>query len=335
MRKIPMVKFNSRIILSLLLLLAFFSFAHAGEKAKEETKIDLKMTTDYFKQWEGREKFPDSVTFSYYYAYSLSALNEKITPEIKAKIVDFITRCQAKNGGFTSEPTYSKDSNIIFTYYALKSLAFLDSFDAINKEKVQDFVLGLYKSDGGFTAQDKKGQNTSLAMTSYGVECLQMLGALDKLDKQKTIQFIKGNMSKDGKSFSMVPKGGASPQAANMAAKSLDLLGGLTASAKSSVVEYLKGTRYSGHIVDKKYQSLPKLKKMANTIETFVSLSALDQANTAKMLEFVESLYIPENGGFGPQPGLGSTPPSTYYGIVCLAGLGKLPSQMPPPQTSK
>lgn len=330
-----MMRFNSRIVFLLLMLLAFSSLAHAADKTKEDQKIDLKMTADYFKGWEGRAKFPDSVTFSYYYASSLAALGEKITPEIKETIIDFIKRCQRKNGGFTSEPSYSQDANIIFTYYALRSLTFLDSLDAINKEKAKGFVLGLYQGDGGFTAQDKKGQRTSLAMTSYGVQCLQMLGALEKLDKQKTITFINGNMSKDGKGFSTVKKGGASPQAANMAVRVLDILGGLTDSTKSAVVDYLKTTRYSGLIKGEKYQSVPQLKAMAETIETFSKLSALDQVNTSKMYEFVESLYIAENGGFGPSPGLGTTPPSTYYGLVCLAGLGKLPSLMPPPSKPK
>ena len=326
-----MRRFNSRLVLSLLLLLSLCSFAHAGEKAKQEKKIDLKMTADYFKGWEGREKFPDSVTFAYYYAYSLSALDEKITPEIKVKIIDFIKRCQMENGGFTSEPSYSNDANIIFTYYALKSLAFFDSLDAINKEKAKGFVLGLYQGDGGFIAQDKKGESASLAMTSYGVQSLQMLGALDKLDKQKTIQFINGNISKDGKGFSMVPKGGASPHAANIAVKALGILGGLTDSTKGAVVDYLKSTRYSGLIRDKQYSARPHLKAMAETIEAFTLLSALDQANTSRMLDFVESLYVSENGGFGPQPGLGTTPPSTYYGMVCLVELGKLPSLLPHP----
>lgn len=328
-----MIRFNSRIVLSLLLLLTFCSFAHAGEKATEDKKIDLKMTVDYVNNLTQREKFPDSVTFVYYYAYSLSALDEKITPKIKEKLITFVKRCQTKNGGFTSEPEYSKDPNIIFTYYALKSLALLDSLDAINKEKAKGFVLGLYQGDGGFTGQEKKGQSTSLAMTAYGVQSLQMLGALDKLDKQKTIKFINGNISKDGKGFSMEPQGGASPHATNMAVKALAILGGLTDSTKSAVVDYLKSTRYSGLMSEEKKQALPELKAMADTIETFIQLSALNQANTSKMFEFVKSLYISENGGFGPQPGFGTTPPSTYYGMVCLVGLGKLPSLMPHPKT--
>lgn len=109
-------------------------------------------------------------------------------------------------------------------------------------------------------------------------------------------------------------------------------MGDLTDSTKNDVVDYLKSSRYSGLISDKKYPVLPELKDMADTIETFIQLSALDQANTSKMFEFVKSLSISENGGFGPQPGLGTTPPSTYYGMVCLVGLGKLPSLMPHPK---
>lgn len=40
--------------------------------------------------------------------------------------------------------------------------------------------------------------------------------------------------------------------------------------------------------------------------------------NTEKISKFITSLYIKANGGFGPEPGLGTTQPSTFYGLFCL-----------------
>lgn len=320
-----MRKFKLRIALVLLPLLLFVSVASAKEDAKEIKKIDLKATTDFFKSWEGREKFPDSVTFAYYYAYSLSALGEKIPSEAEKKLVAFLKRCQTKEGGFTSEPNYSAEPNIIFTYYALKTLKFVDSLDAIDKEKAKSYVLGLAQKDGGFFASsNKRSMKTSLQMTYYGVECLHALNDLKKLDTKKTIQFINGHTGEKGKGFSLLPKGEATPQATNMAVKSLDILGGLTDSTKTAVVDYLKSTRYSGLIENKQYQAVPQLSEMADVVEALSQLKAVGQVNTAKIYAFVASLYIDENGGFGPSPGLGTTPPSTYDAIVCLAKIGKI-----------
>ena len=69
---------------------------------------------------------------------------------------------------------------------------------------------------------------------------------------------------------------------------------------------------------------MPQLKDLSHVIQTLSMLSAVGQMDKKTVYEFVESLYIKENGGFGPQPGYGSTPPSTYYGILCLERLGKL-----------
>jgi len=331
-----MKKYHSRIAFALLFLLLFFSVASAKEGAKEINKIDLKSTTDFMKSLDGRETFPDSVTFAYYYAYSLSALGEKIPATAEKKIVDFLKRCQTKNGGFTSEPANGAEPNIIFTYYAIKTLSFLGTLDAIDKEKATSYVLGLAQKDGGFFANDaQSGRATSLQMTFYGVQSLQMLKELKKLDAQKTIAFINGYTSKDGKGFSLLRKDDAGPMGSNvkedaapestkMAVKALDVLGGLTDTTKTAVVAYLKSTRYSGLIKNKQYPTLPQLSEMADVLDTLSYLKAVNQVNTAKIYKFVESLYIGENGGFGPSPGLGTTPPSTFDGIVCLAKLGKI-----------
>ena len=64
---------------------------------------------------------------------------------------------------------------------------------------------------------------------------------------------------------------------------------------------------------------------MTFTLEAFATLAAMSQVNTDKVHAFISSLYVPANGGFGPKPGLGTTPPSTYHAILSLVRLGTLP----------
>jgi hypothetical protein len=110
-----------------------------------------------------------------------------------------------------------------------------------------------------------------------------------------------------------------------MAVQALDILGAVTDKLRGEVVAYLKETRYSGLVEGRKYRTLPTIEAMAAVLETLATLSAIPEANAEKIQEFIESIYIPANGGFGPRPGLGTTPPSTYHAIVALVRIGKLP----------
>jgi geranylgeranyl transferase type-2 subunit beta len=290
---------------------------------KASDPIDLKLTAELVRSWGSRPSFPESVTFAYYNAYSGRALGKEIGPELKRRIVDYVARCQQDDGGFTAEPTYSKKPNVIFTYYGLKTLAMLGALERIDRKNAEHFLRSLEREAGGMAAADKPGEKATLAATYHGIEALHLLGALDRLDKKKTAAFVRRYQVKD-KGFSMVEGGGSSPQATHMAVRTLERLGALTAELRAEVITYLKATRYSGLVEAKMYRTLPQMAAMASTLEALALLGAVDQIDAAKAYKFVASLYVPLNGGFGPRPGLGTTPPSTYQAILCLVRLGKL-----------
>jgi prenyltransferase beta subunit len=123
-----------------------------------------------------------------------------------------------------------------------------------------------------------------------------------------------------------------------MAVKSLQTLGALDDATRKAVIAWLKDTRYSGLVTDRKYRLLPRTEDMTATLEALATLAALDQVNAERIQAFIESLYVAENGGFGPRPGVGTAPPSTYQGIVSLVRLGQLPdplTQKPAATTAK
>jgi len=109
-----------------------------------------------------------------------------------------------------------------------------------------------------------------------------------------------------------------------MAVRTLTMLEGVDPALKTDVVRYLKQTRYAGRTAKAKYSTLPNIEEMSYVLEALSDLSALKVVDNNNVMAFIESLYIQENGGFGPEPGLGTTPPSTYHAIVCLSMLGKL-----------
>lgn len=314
------------LVMPALLLASMASFSHAAEKKKEpQKKIDLAMTLKFIQGWSSRDKwdkFPESPSFAYYNAYSLKALNADIRPELRKKIIDALKNCQMKDGGFSAGQGYSTESNTIFTYYSLAALDLLHALDAIDQKKAADYIRSLVQKDGGVKAK-AADTNATLATTYYGVASLGLLKALDTLDKKSVIAYIN-TYREDRKGYCLIQGKISLPGATFMAIKSLSLLGWVTPDIRKEVVNYLKESRYSGRVKSAQYTTLPSMEEMAEVLETLSELSSVNVVDKNNVYKFVESLYIPENGGFGPEPGLGTTPPSTYYAIVCLEKIGRL-----------
>jgi prenyltransferase beta subunit len=318
---------RERWLIIMLIALALLSSAVPGaakEEGEAQNVIDLQRTGDLVERWGTRPSFPESVTFAYYHVYMTRALGLDISPESRKLIIGYIARCQQPNGGFTASPVYAKTGNVIYTYYALGTLELLGETKEINSEAATDFLLSRIQPNGGITATAREGERASLATTYYGIESLRLLYAADSLDKEKTRAFVQRYREK-GQGFMRVQGGASTPQSTYMGVRALKILGTLASEAKREIVDYLKDTRYAGQIKHLEYKLLPDIKAMSATLDTFAALSALQEIDSNKVYEFISSLYVPDNGGFGPRPGLGTTPPSTYHAIASLVRLGKLP----------
>lgn len=312
------------VALVLLTLLPGIARIASGEDAKTGNTIDLQKTIALVQQWGTRPSFPESVTFAYYHVYMALALGQEITPETRKLISGYIAGCQQPDGGFTPSPVHAKTSNVIYSYYALRTLDLLGEMRAIDSNAATGFLLARIQPDGGLAATAKEGDRANLATTYYGIEALRMQGAVDSLDKSKTLSFVQ-RYREQGQGFTRVEGGISIPQATLMGVRVLQTMGALTEQVGSDVVTYLKGTRYSGLIRDRQYKLLPNIEAMSATLEALAELSAVQEIDSVKVREFIDSLYVPDNGGFGPRPGLGTTPPGTYYAILSLVRLGSLP----------
>jgi prenyltransferase beta subunit len=326
-----MKKFFAVLALVLMSLSSFTSSIQAKQTTAEpQRKIDLAMTLKFIQGWSARDKwdkFPESPSFAYYNTYSLKALNAGISPELREKIVDALKSCQMKDGGFSAGPGHGTDSNTIFTYYSLATLDLLNALDSIDGQHAAAYVRSLIQKDGSIKAKAADAGAT-LATTYYGVASLGLLHALDTVDKKSVIAYIN-TYREDRKGYCLIQGKISMPGATFMAVKSLSLLGGMTPAVRTDVVKYLKRTRYSGLMKNNTYRTLPSMEDMAAVIDTLAELSALNVIDKSSVNKFIESLYIPENGGFGPEPGLGTTPPSTYYAVNCLSKIGKLDALFP------
>ena len=299
-------------------------WAAEEQPAAPDKRIDLKLTSKYIaSEWTNRKEFPDSVTFAYYNVYCLKALGKGVSAEQKKKIITFLKSCQRQDGGFAPDPAYAQRSNIVFTFYALKTLSLLDSLDAIDRNKLVAHLKPLVQADGGIKGVNRPGEKADLATTYYGLEALDLLKAPELLHRDKTVAFVQSYREK-GQGFGRMPGKPSMPLSTMMGVRSLLLLNALKETDRQEIIAHIKTTRYSGLVKDRKYPDLPTVEDMAATLETMTDLSAMGMLDLPAIHTFIESLYIPENGGFGPQPGYGTTPPSTYYGIVCLVKLGQI-----------
>lgn len=298
---------------------AFFSAEKAG--AEEAKKIDLSATVNYVNSWAARDTFPDSPSFAYENAYCQLALNGRVSETGKDRIIKFLVKCQKPDGGFVTNPALKEGSNVIFTYFALAALDLIDAPSKIDRDKAVGFVLSLVQKDGGIkaTARDVAA---NLGTTCYGIRSLYLLKALDRLDKNRTIAYILTHRD-DDRGFGVLAGKPSAPQPTFLAVDSLKLLDSLTDDMKPGVIAFLKETPFSG-LREPENLTLMSMDSTADVLETASIFSAVEQLNTEKIYDFVQSLYIPENGGFGPSPTLGATPPSTYSAVVCLVKLKKL-----------
>jgi len=315
------------------LTLAGAGTAFAGEGRTPATAVaapDLAATRTLIEGWTRRERFPETVTFAYYYAYALQALGAPMDAQRSAKAVSFIQASQQKDGGFVSDPKYAANPNVVFTYYGLEALALLDGLDKIDREAAARYLGALVREDGALDPSAKEKGRGTLGSTFYGVGALARLGRLDLLDKDKTATFILAHRAADD-GFAMTPGGNSSPQAVAMAVGTLSQLGALTPAVREGAVRYLEGAIAFLGTLGPRYRSLATMQSATAIIESLSALNAIDEVDTDKLKDFVLSLYVPRNGGFGPSPGLGTAPPTTYQGVRCLALLGALkkPQQSP------
>lgn len=306
-----------------IILMGSIDLAIAND-TKSTGGYDWTKTKNFIDTWPKRSNFPDSISLAYYFVYSKRALNLNITEDERKKLLDFIKSCQTKDGGFVSEPKFDKDSSIISSFYAIKTLDILKEPKGADRGKLVSFLHSMSIKDGGMRLSSST-KEASLAGTALGVVLLDRLINLSTQEKISAKAYILKYKTPDG-GFGLFNNKSPSIVATAMAIAALESMETIKDTDKEQMADFLKQSRYSGLATGMKFKTLPSIEEMAQFLATVRLIGPVNKKITdpQKISEFVKSLYIRENGGFGPEPGLGTTPPSTYYGIFCLVELGKL-----------
>lgn len=91
----------------------------------------------------------------YWTLHSLALLGESIDAKLENDAIDFLTRCQDKDGGYGGGP--GQMPHLATTYAAVNSLITLGSpkaLSSINREKLYTFLLRRKDTSGGFRMHD-------------------------------------------------------------------------------------------------------------------------------------------------------------------------------------
>jgi len=289
---------------------------------KDPVQFNFKAMSEYFHLLlDTRHHFPDSIVLMNDYVYSLNALGEPPDPQRKERMLAFARELQQPDGGFSVDPE-TKTSSSLYTDYTLETLAYMRAINSIDVGKTTSYFASLKQPDGGFSFNKEKKEST-LITTYHAVHSLSLLNELSIIDKAKTAEYIKGFEKKDTGGFSYVKRTGI-PNAKDtyLGLYALKTLGLLDDDTKKRAIKFLASTPYSG-----KFNKTAKTLTLEEQVYTLSALRILESTmvlNKEKVVLFLKTFYVPEDGAFAAIQGFKSAPDSTRLGIRGLAELGLL-----------
>ncbi|KAI0984806.1 hypothetical protein GJ496_006253, partial [Pomphorhynchus laevis] len=99
------------------------------------------------------ESMDSSRTWLLYWSIqALSLLNERISDDVAQSIIDFLSDCQDRNGGFAGGP--GQDPHLAPTYAAIHAIASLqqqNGYKIINREKLREWLTKLKRPNGAYS----------------------------------------------------------------------------------------------------------------------------------------------------------------------------------------
>jgi prenyltransferase beta subunit len=306
------------------IILALFGFILVGaaKDKKEPVQFDFKKTSQYFHDsFDKRPDFPVSIVQMNDYVYSLTALGEAIDAKLKKRMITFARKLQQPDGGFAVD-TANNASSSLYTDYALETLAYLGSLGSIDIAKAKSYLSSLRQPDGGFSFDTRK-KESALATTYYAVHALSLINGLTMIDKPKTAEFIKRFEKKDTGGFSYVKGTGISTaKDTYMAVYVLKTLAMIDDGIKKRSMKFLTSTPYVGNF--KKTSVTLTLDEEAYTLSALRILESVSIVNKEKVVLFLKTFYVSDNGGFAAIEGFDSAPDPTCTAMRSLVELGML-----------
>ena len=119
---------------------------------------------------------------TYWGLYALNLLSTQ--QSLVNETIEWLQKCQQKNGGFTHQPNpeIGINDDAIYTWAGVKSLQLLGG-NPRNIDSVINYLVSLRNADGGFGNQP--GMHSTPEATYYAIDALKILNGFAALDKAK------------------------------------------------------------------------------------------------------------------------------------------------------
>lgn len=293
-------------------------------KLTKEFKFDKKKTVEYVEEPQYANNFPISTTYTYYYTYSMDALDRKIKEKFRDRLVTQLKKIQAADGGFTWD-AHTKGSDIYDTYCAVWTLKTIGALDQIDTAKVEEFVKSCANKDGGYGFMP--GQASQPIHTFSGVATLNMLGRISTVDKSSVVGYLTPLQAKQG-GFAVKKGFPANVKCTYSALHTLKMLDSFDVVNKDKAISFLTSDQAKdggfSYMVGDLNINTPENAYYA--LSSLRLLNGLDKLKAKPLSGFLRDRYSPGDGGFFDVYYGNTKYPSTFYGISCLAELGYLNS---------
>ncbi|KAJ0985826.1 hypothetical protein J5N97_004182 [Dioscorea zingiberensis] len=133
----------------------------------------------------------------YWILHSIALLGESVDSELENNVVDFLSRCQDKDGGYGGGP--GQMPHLATTYAAVNTLVTLGSeraLSSIDRGKMYKFLLKMKDSSGAFRMHDGGEMDVRASYTAISVA--SMLNILDSVLIRDVGSFIQRCQTYEG-----------------------------------------------------------------------------------------------------------------------------------------
>uniref|UniRef100_A0A060T982 Geranylgeranyl transferase type-2 subunit beta n=1 Tax=Blastobotrys adeninivorans TaxID=409370 RepID=A0A060T982_BLAAD len=233
------------------------------------------------------------------------------------EVIDFVKKCQHKNGGFGAHPNH--DPHILYTLSALQILVTEDAIDQIDAELVSNYIVSLQLEDGSVMGDEYGEIDTRFVYIA--VQALSILDKLEKFNADAAVDFIRRCHNFDG-GFGLMP--GAESHAAQVfvCVAALDILGRLDEFDKDLIGWWLCERQVPSGGLNGRPEKLPDVCYSWWVLSSLAMLGHLDWIDGPKLREFILDAQDEEAGGIADRKGDVADVFHTVFGIAGLSLLG-------------
>lgn len=233
------------------------------------------------------------------------------------RAVEFITKCQRSDGGFSAAPNH--DSHILHTLSAIQILIILDKCnqDHIDKERCVAYIKSLQQADGSFFG-DKWGE-IDTRFSFCALAALKLLDRLDAINLDKAVEHVMACNNQIDGGFGSKPGSESHSAYVYCCVGSLAIAGCLDKIDADQLGWWLSERQLPSGGLNGRPEKLPDLCYSWWCLSSMKMINRMHLIDHERLLNFILACQDEELGGFSDRPGNWVDPYHTMFGIASIS----------------